>query len=427
MRRPGAVAVGDFNHDGIPDLAIDNHYNDVAIFLGRGNGSFVRSAFYTLDTYVQGQIAIADFNQDGNEDLILVCGGQPEPATFAFLPGNGDGTFGAASYISADADGSQLSIVAGDLNNDGVPDIFMGGNGASLAAINLLGGNFQPESLQPAAGFGVGIGDFNHDGNLDVAVSGGPYQNIAVLLGNGDGSFQTPISYPDPFEPLGIAVADFNHDNNLDLAIADYAGSLGKILLGNGDGSFHGGNTFGAGMLPATLVAADFNQDTNVDLAVSDFHKGTVAVLRGKGDGTFLLPVFYPTGTKPTMVTMGDFNLDGSMDLVAINGIDNTVTVLLNDSGTSVRLSSSNDPSQMGQPVTFTASVSATVNQSSQPAGAVAFRDGSNLLANVAISGGTATFTTSSLTQGTHKIRVEYSGDNFFNPNRSAILVQTVQ
>jgi hypothetical protein len=115
------------------------------------------------------------------------------------------------------------------------------------------------------------------------------------------------------------------------------------------------------------------------------------------------------------------------MDLVAINGIDNSVSVLMNDSGTSVKLASSQNPSLAGQPVTFTATITPTVNKSLTPGGTVIFRDGFTPLASLTLAGGTAAFTSSSLSSGDHNIQVIYVGDNYFNPNRSAVHVQTVQ
>jgi hypothetical protein len=420
------VAVGDFNRDGFPDIAVSSTYNTLAILLGNGDGTFTQSAKYTLDVYVESQLGVADFNGDGILDLVQTAGGLNVPATFAILLGNGDGTFGTPAYYSTDHDGSILSLAMGDLNHDGILDFFLGGNGSSVVVLGTANGGFQQGQDEPASGFGVTLGDFNRDGNLDAAVVAGTYQNLYVLLGNGDGTFRAPVTYSDDLEPLSVTTADFNHDGKLDLATAEYNGVSLNVLWGNGDGTFGTGKFWLGGNSPAAVITADFNRDGNPDLATADYTGGGVSVLGGKGDGTFRIPIFLKTSKNPTFLAASDFNRDGSLDLVVTNQADNTVSVLLNAAGTNVVLSSSMDPSTVGQPVTFSASVTGTLT-GGVPTGTVTFKDGSNTLGTATLSNGAGAFTTSNLAHGNHKITAVYSGDSVFNPNQSGVLIQIVK
>jgi len=423
---PGSVAIGDFNRDGLLDVVITDHVSTLSVLLGLGNGTFNSPVTYTLDSFVSNQVAVAEFNGDGIADLAVVEGGLTVPSTLAVLLGNGDGTFGSPTYYSTSIDGAGLSLAIGDLNHDGILDIFLGGAGASTVLLGDPGGGFHEGQFQSVSGFWIAEGDFNDDGNLDVALTGGINQNISVLLGNGDGTFQAPVSYSGGNDPIGIVSADFNHDKKLDLATAAFNDTAVDVLLGNGDGTFGTGREWAAGTQPTTLVASDFNRDHNIDLAVADDGQGGVDVLAGKGDGTFLRGSFFATGKNATFVAPGDFNNDGSVDLVVTNDGDNTVSVLLNAAGTNVALTSSMNPSHVGQAVTFTATVAATVS-TSIPTGTVIFKDGMTLLGNASLSNGVAAFTTSGLQQGKHRIVAVYEGDSSFNPNASAILIQRVR
>lgn len=129
----------------------------------------------------------------------------------------------------------------------------------------------------------------------------------------------------------------------------------------------------------------------------------------------------------PSDVVAVDLNHDGSPDLVAVNNVDNTFSVLLNAAGTYVHVASSLNPSLQGQAVTFKATARGSVTTSLIPSGTITFKDGAQTLGSASLTSGTASFTTSFLDVGTHKISVKYSGDANFNPNRSDTLLQTVK
>jgi hypothetical protein len=180
------------------------------------------------------------------------------------------------------------------------------------------------------------VGDFNGDGLLDLAVANeGTWPNfrdgsVSVLLGNGDGTFQTARNFPAGIAPWSVAVGDFNGDGNQDLAVANFGSNNVSILLGNGDGSFQQVN-YAAGSSPRSVAVGDFDGDGLPDLAVASA-SGTVRVLLGNGDGSFQTThVSYVAGGFPSSAAVADFDGDGFPDLAVANSNSNDVSVLLND------------------------------------------------------------------------------------------------
>lgn len=260
---------GDFNKDGIPDLAVLNETSSgtVGIYLGKGDGTFQSRVDYSVGEYPVA-MATGDVNGDGNLDLIVV---NIEDDTVSVLLGNGDGTFqGQATFATGEG----------------------------------------PES--------VAVGDFNRDGRLDLAVTNFSDSTLGILLGNGDGTFQAQVTYFMP-NPQGLAVADFNHDGILDLAVTGIAqGAFVDILLGAGDGTFTAqsfiplpGEGFGF-----RLAAGDLRNNGTNDVVVPDVDTASVYVFLGNNDGTLQSPVTYTVGAAADQVALGDMNGDGILDLV---------------------------------------------------------------------------------------------------------------
>jgi Concanavalin A-like lectin/glucanases superfamily/FG-GAP-like repeat len=177
------------------------------------------------------------------------------------------------------------------------------------------------------------VGDFDKDGAMDLAVGDNNFpQGVSVLLGNGDGTFQSATHYQTQHGPRSGIVADMNLDGNLDLAFAPYdgTGAVGVyIFIGNGDGTFQPEVSYRAGAGANSVNGADFNGDGLLDLAVANVESNNVSVLLGQGDGTFQTHVDYGTGSSPVQVAIGDFNGDGRLDLAIANGTSNTISILL--------------------------------------------------------------------------------------------------
>src|SRR5215207_1989344 len=144
------------------------------------------------------------------------------------------------------------------------------------------------------------------------------------MLGNGNGTFQSPVTYPVGSVPWKIAVADFNGDSKPDVAVTN--GGTGStsvsVLIGNGDGTLQAAVNSNVGQLPRGIGVGDLNGDTKPDLVVAAVSAGAVVVLIGNGNGTFQGPVSYPTGgTEPVNMALADFNGDDKLDVVAVAAI----------------------------------------------------------------------------------------------------------
>jgi len=332
---PYSAAVGDFNNDGKVDLAVSNGDSTLSVLLGNGDGTFRPQVTYNTDPNgTPLQIAVADFNGDGNTDLVVTNSVGGSSDTVSILLGNGDGTFQTQQTYSVGFGAQEVAV--GDFNDDGNADLAVTNNRDNTVSV-LLGngdGTFQSQVTYAVGNqpFSISTADFKGRGKTDLVVSNLGDNDVSVLLGNGDGTFQQQITYATGNYPVGVAVGDFNGDGNADLAVANGNDSTVSVLLGNGDGTFQPERTYATGNCPAGVAVGDFNGDGNADLATPNFAANTVSVLLGNADGTFQSQVSYSAGSRPMGMAIGDFNGDGLADLVAVNHTAaSTARVLLSE------------------------------------------------------------------------------------------------
>ena len=335
---PNSIAASDLNRDGKLDLAVANRTaSTVTILLGDGTGNFVSAGSQATDAVPYAAI-VADLNNDGEPDLAT----SNAAGTVSVLLGRGDGSFQFA--VNYPANTSPWVLASGDLNGDGVPDLAVPNNNSSgnipaTNTVSVLLGNglfaFHTDFAAGASPIAVVAGDFNKDGNQDVAVADNGGNGISVLLGNGAGGLGTANPYSTGAGPFDIAIGDFNNDGNPDLFVANFTGSFGTPLRGVGDGTFavksgvFDSNTFN----PADAALADFNGDGKLDVAMVENGNNKVSVFLGKGDFTFPTNADYAVGASPISIAAGDFNGDGKPDLVVadLNGAAGAnLSVLLN-------------------------------------------------------------------------------------------------
>jgi hypothetical protein len=233
-------------------------------------------------------------------------------------------------------------LTTADLNGDGKLDLAIPNINYNTLYV-LLGngdGTFQ-SAVDYDTGNGPQIpatGDFNSDGILDLVVCNRYAATVSILLGNGDGTFQPHVDYQaGKISADHVAVGDFNGDGKLDLVVANVMDDTISVLLGNGDGTFQSPVAYstGSGTAPGWTSVGDVNGDGNLDLAVTDTATSKVAIFLGNGNGTFQPPVDYVAGGAYGANTLADFNGDGKLDLAAANYTNSTIDILLgNGDGT---------------------------------------------------------------------------------------------
>jgi len=427
---PIAVATGDFNGDGKPDLAIADFGNGkVSVLLGNGDGTFQTAVSYGAGSRPI-SVAVGDFNGDSILDLAVA--NNASKGTVSILLGVGNGTFKAGAAYAAGS--SSRSVAAGDFNGDGKLDLAVANQTSNNVSILIGNGD---GTFQSPVNYKVGSAPvfviaaaLESDGPLDLVVadaSAGTQSMVSVLLGNGNGTFQTAVSYSTGSRPEAVAVADFNGDGIPDLAAAAYNANEVSVLLGTGDGVFGEAVNYAVGKEPVSIATADFNGDGKADLVTANFGQKNVSVLLGNGDGTFKSALTYGAGSAPRAIAAADLNGDKAADLEVPNDLGNNISILLNTGGTFVNTTSSPNPSQVGQTVTFTTTVAASLTGSPAPTGSVTWTDnGTNVLGTMTLSSGKASLNVSTLTSGTHTITTAYSGDSSYNPNSAPSLTQTV-
>ena len=258
-----ALAMGDFNNDGIPDLIAStatsttvpgsnlNYTYGLSFVAGKADGTFAASVSLRFSCN-NSHIVTGDFNNDGNQDFAADCYNSNSVSTAVqVLLGNGSGRFSIAGHdVAAGTAQFASALLSGDVNNDGLPDLVVGGYSGSHTVTVLLGkGNstFTVGSRYPISnGFATALGDVNDDGKADLvslaSMKGTPASSLSTQLGNGDGTFAAAVitAVPVSAGSLGttLLTADFDGDCRSDAAIGTY--NTVRLLHGTITGAFEG-------------------------------------------------------------------------------------------------------------------------------------------------------------------------------------------
>jgi hypothetical protein len=354
-----AIAVADLNRDGKPDLVVgdvvgteSNNSGYVGVLLGNGNGTFRPIHTFPSGGHAVTSVAVGDLNGDGKIDVAV-----SQLEGVAVLLGKGNGTFQPAQTYAINSLAGNTGIAIADVNGDGHPDLLVAvecdptypdcnHQGDAGVMLGNGDGTFGPVQLYGSGGSfatSIAVADVNLDGKLDLILdnafdtAGDGHGSVAVLLGNGDGTFQATQNYDiGGYDGGSVTVADLNGDGKPDLVAANDCASnncalstLG-VLLGNGDGTFQKVKiiTGTGGWTTLQVAVTDVNGDSIPDLLVDNFcdnntvcDHGTVGLLLGHGDGTFGQAQRYNSGgLYANSFAIADVNGDGFADVFVAHG-----------------------------------------------------------------------------------------------------------
>ncbi|CAF3390532.1 unnamed protein product [Rotaria socialis] len=386
---PYSVAVGDFNNDNQLDITTANYgTNNLCVFLGFGNGSFSNLTSYSTESgSTPTSDAVGDISNDTLYDLIVTHYSIDSIANYhsdniALFLGFGNGSFRSAILYSTGLDSGPYSVLVGNFNSDDRLDVVSANNAANYLVLFLHYGfesfktketdayticvifGTQDETFSISQSYytgfyswpySVAVADFNNDKRLDIAIANTFGLNTGIFLGNGDGTFSAQTTYPTGLNslPTDIDVSDFNNDHHMDIAVADYGIDNVGVFLGNGNGNgtFLNQKNISTGSLSGSywVAVGDFNKDGNLDFVAALSLSGSVGVCFGDGNGSFsnialfgagtatypwdigvvvilwsdqsrifLVPITYSTGlnSSPQALAVGAFNKDQHLDVV---------------------------------------------------------------------------------------------------------------
>jgi hypothetical protein len=478
--RSQTIAIGDVNGDGKADLVIgnDSATGAVSLLLGNGDGNFQPPTALAVGSVAYAAV-VADLNGDGKAD---VAAANKMDNSVSVLLGNGDGAFKPQATFAVG--GRPLALAAADVNGDGKPDLIAANSTGNAISVLLGNGDGAFQAQQSfATGAGprsIAVGDVDVDGVVDLAVANADGDSVSILRGLGNGAFAAQQTFASTATPLSVSLANLNGDRKPDLAVANLNGQV-SVLLGNGTGAFQAQKTFAAGAVPVAVAAADVSGDGRADLTVANAVDGRVSVLLNAQGGSFTGPAYTIDRMAPTVVITPDgatltsspttftFTFSEAVAdffatsialtngtagaFTAVNGTTYTlvvtpatngaaavsvpvgaardalgngntsasaaVTYNVPSSATTTALAASPNATTGGTLVTFTAIVSPSPGNF----GTVNFKDNGAPLpggSNIALAGGVAIFTTSTLPSGSHPITAEFSGAVGFSPSQSA-------
>ena len=328
---PYTVATGDLNNDTYPDIvSVNFNSNNISIFINNGNGTFANAVTHRVGNTPR-SLVIADLNGDNHLDVAVANSGTGI-VSVCFGNSNGSGTLNVS--IPYSVGGFPTAIAAGDVNNDGLPDLVVAGSVLSVL-LNSGAGVFSAlPNIATDSATGLVLADFDGDNKLDVALTTTQFNRISIMKGIGNGAFDAPSFLTLPIGgALAIRYADVDGDQIGDLLTANSGnGAVGRVSYrkGIGNGTFSNGSDTQLGSVPVALGLGDMNGDGFLDIVFANRSQGEAAVGAGNGTGAFTDFQDFATGAAPNGVAIADVDKDGKQDIITANSNSDSISVLIN-------------------------------------------------------------------------------------------------
>lgn len=322
---PRAVAVGDLDNDGFPDIAVANHgSHDVSVLLNDGTGRFGAERRFPVGL-VPLDIVILQLDSGDAADVITANGGSHD---LSILYGRGDGTFAPETRLPAGTD--VRAILVGDVDDNDTGDVVAAAPGGDGLPVLFGRDDGQFDRVVIGAGFQpwwAALGDLTGDVIPDLVTANAGSSDLTLLAGLGGGSFvgRSRIALPAP--AYFVAIADVNSDGVRDLLTANGTDASVSLLIGRGSGTFAAPQRLAVGNGAYRLRVTDLNDDRYPDLLVPNELDGDISILLGRGDGTFAAETRVAVGRSPYALANTYLDRDRTPDLVAVSA-DNEVIVL---------------------------------------------------------------------------------------------------